>query len=80
MMDDHMRYIEAIRKTPRWTQSHMHDVGSKEWCQQVDGKLLDGYGVEDIALWVNCHASRVRAYVTALRKHGKLAIWWPTCV
>lgn len=51
-------------------------IGDNEWCEQVKHKLLDGLGVEDIALWLRCHPSHVRTEVGRLRRLGFLARWW----
>jgi hypothetical protein len=51
-------------------------IGEREWCEQVKHKLLDGYGIEDIALWLRCHRSHVSAEVKRLRERGDLAKWW----
>lgn len=42
----------------------------------ADGKLLDGFGVEDIAVWLSCTPGAVRKYVSALRKSGRFQQWW----
>ena len=51
-------------------------LGSAEWQSHVAFKLREGFGVEDIAIWLNCHVSHVRTEVDRLRKHGKLSAWW----
>jgi predicted transcriptional regulator len=51
-------------------------INSALWQEQVKHKLLDGFGVEDIALWLNCHRSHVAAEVKRLRAKGDLAKWW----
>lgn len=38
--------------------------------------LLDGLGVEDIAVKLRVSPTRVRAYVCGLRADGTLASWW----
>lgn len=52
------------------------DITSRAWRDQVAMKLLDGYGVEDIALWLKCHVSHVQAEVKRLREVGALQAWW----
>lgn len=39
-------------------------------------KLIDGYGVEDIALWLGCHVSHVQEEVKRLRELGLFRAWW----
>jgi len=51
-------------------------IGSPEWREQVKHRLLDGYGSEDIALWLRCHVSHVQGEIAQLRKLGFLARWW----
>ena len=52
------------------------EINSRAWRDQVAMKLLDGYGVEDIALWLKCHVSHVQAEVKHLRAAGTLQAWW----
>ena len=52
------------------------EIGSRAWRDAVALKLVDGYGAEDIALWLGCHLSHVRAEVQRLRNRGTLADWW----
>lgn len=51
-------------------------LGSPEWKSHVAFRLQEGFGVEDIAIWLNCHVSHVRTEVAVLRSQGKLATWW----
>lgn len=53
------------------------DIASDRWKEQVAGKIVDGYGVDDIAIWLDCHYGYIVAEVEVLRRSGKLAQWWP---
>lgn len=59
-----------------WSQAEHIPIGHAAWCEQVKHKLLDGYGVEDIAIWLDCHVSHVRTEVQRLRASGDLQKWW----
>ena len=48
----------------------------KEWREQVAHRLLEGYGVYDIAIWLDCHVSYIQREVIRLRKEGWLEKWW----
>lgn len=52
------------------------EIHGAAWREQVKHRLIDGYGVEDIALWLGCHISHVQAEVARLRRRGDLARWW----
>ena len=52
------------------------EIHGQAWREQVKHRLLDGYGVEDIAIWLGCHRSHVKAEVGRLRRNGDLAKWW----
>ena len=52
------------------------EVNSQPWRDQVAMKLVDGYGAEDIAIWLNCHLSHVHAEIQRLRAEGKFKAWW----
>jgi len=54
------------------------EIASLRWREQVKARVLDGYGVEDIAIWLNCHPGYVVAEVERLRRSGVLALWWPS--
>lgn len=51
-------------------------IGTPVWREFVEHRLQDGYGVDDIAIWLGCHVDHVRNHVHALRKSGVLAKWW----
>lgn len=51
-------------------------LGSRKWREQVEMRLLSGFGVEDIALQLDCHVSHVQEEVKRLRAAGDLAKWW----
>lgn len=57
-------------------RKQVHRTGTKVWRQFVEHRLQDGYGVEDIALWLACPVEYVRAHVRSLRKSGELMKWW----
>ncbi|WP_424974236.1 hypothetical protein [Dinoroseobacter sp. S124A] len=59
-----------------YTKAENLPIGSQEWRDLVNGQLLDGYGVEDISLWLDTPARAVRAHVADLRAKGTLAKWW----
>ena len=42
------------------------------WGSMVNYRLSQGYGVEDIALQMGCHADVIRFHVRALRARGGL--------
>lgn len=71
---------QSARKTTKTerpeTYSRTLSINSRAWRDQVAMKLLDGYGAEDIAVWLNCHVSHVQAEVKRLRSRGMLAKWW----
>jgi len=65
----------GLGMTP-YTQADKVPVNSQEWRNLVNMRMAEGYGVEDIALWLQCNVSRVRAHVQTLRDSGTLANWW----
>lgn len=50
---------------------------SAAWKEMVAARLREGYGVEDIALWLDCPVSVIRLQVQLWREDGTLAKWWP---
>lgn len=50
--------------------------GSDAFARRVKWLLLDGYGVDDIAIKLGCNPAGVRIQVSAFRTAGKLAEWW----
>ncbi len=52
------------------------EIHGVAWREQIKHRLIDGYGVEDIAIWMGCHVSHVQAEVARLRRRGDLARWW----
>ena len=66
--------LRALADTPRYTG--IVEIGGRHWQDLVAMKLLHGYGVEDISIWLGCHISRVQAEVSRLRSNGRLAAWW----
>lgn len=50
--------------------------GFKAWGSMVEYRLRKGYGVEDIAIALQCKPDRVREHVQMLRDQGVLAKWW----
>lgn len=65
-------------KRALYTKARNLPIGSQEWRSLVEGQLLDGFGVEDIALWLDTPLHAVRAHVADLRAKGTLAKWWDT--
>jgi len=59
-----------------YTQASKVPANSQEWRDLVNMRLAEGYGVEDIAIWLQCNVSRVRSHVHELRKSGTLDKWW----
>jgi hypothetical protein len=51
-------------------------INGREWREQVKHRLLDGYGVEDIALWLDCHPEHVALEIDRLRAAGEFQKWW----
>ena len=51
-------------------------IFSLNWKSRVRSKLLEGFGVEDIAIAIDCHRTHVQAYVNDLREDGQLDKWW----
>jgi hypothetical protein len=51
-------------------------INGLRWREQVKSKLLDGYGSEDIAIWLDCHPQHVRDEIGRLRKNGDLNTWF----
>lgn len=64
----HERLAPALTTRP--------ETNSPAWREQVKHRLLDGYGAEDIAIWLNCHVSRVSNEIQRLRAKGDLAKWF----
>lgn len=60
----------------KYSQAHQLGVRSVKWCAFVESRLFDGYGVEDIALWLECHVNHVRNYVKVLRRGGVFRARW----
>lgn len=60
---------------PTHSTQHYY-IGDTAWQEQVKHKLLDGFGIDDIALWLDCHRSHVSAEVRQLRERGDLAKWF----
>jgi|GEM_PF-3961214 len=58
--------------TPEVTSKHRETPGSEHWKAAVIRDLREGYGVEDIALRMECDVQAVRDLVAYLRKHGVL--------
>lgn len=50
--------------------------GTDHWLDLVDSRLLDGFGVEDIAIWLNFSPGRIRRHVQSLRRTGAFDCWW----
>jgi hypothetical protein len=51
-------------------------INSPAWREQVKHRLLDGYGSQDIAIWLDCHAIHVTKEVQRLRADGSLEKWF----
>ena len=51
---------------------------SRTWVDRVASLLRDGYGVEDIAIKLQCEPRQVRTQVSLLRGAGLLRKWWPS--
>lgn len=62
----------SLKKTPIQNL----EIGSSRWQEQVKHGLLDGFGIEDIALRLKCHRHHVATEVKRLRAKGDLAKWW----
>jgi len=60
----------------RYSHANRLQVGDRQWSSLVEARLFEGYGVEDIALWLNCHVSHVRRHVEILRRQRVLRAWW----
>jgi DNA-binding NarL/FixJ family response regulator len=59
-----------------WTNAknvRPHGKTRTKWEQVVNGKLKDGWGTEDIALWLECDVRWVQHHVSVLRQRGALA-------
>ena len=54
--------------------TNRREINGPDWCCHVRYYLLGGYGVEDIAIFLKCHVSHVRAYVSEMRQSGALAM------
>ncbi len=77
ILDDAFVGIPPPRRKPEVPRlSKSLEIDGPAWREQVKHRLLDGYGVEDIALWLGSHLSHVQAEVTRLRRRGDLARWW----
>ncbi|WP_424967314.1 hypothetical protein [Dinoroseobacter sp. S375] len=59
-----------------YTRAENLPIGSQEWRDLVENRLLEGYGVEDIALWLDTPLRAVRSHVATLRASGALQKWW----
>jgi hypothetical protein len=51
-------------------------IGERRWKDAVATKLRDGYGVEDIAIWMDCHLCHIQDEVARLRIDGVFEKWW----
>lgn len=77
ILDDAFRAVGVRpRQKPFASLSKPLEIHGAAWREQVKHRLLDGYGVEDIALWLGCHLSHVQAEVSRLRRRGDLKRWW----
>ncbi len=70
------RPTKIEQRRAAWSKAAAVQIGATEWRQQVERCLRDGMGVEDIAIWLACHVSHIRAEVSRLRASGALARWW----
>lgn len=66
--------MRALADTKKYTG--IAEIDSQHWRDLVAMKIVHGYGVEDIAIWLGCHLSRVRSEVARLRSTGRLAAWF----
>jgi hypothetical protein len=69
-------YSPRTRKKCTYPKAKEIAINSNAWREAVATKLLDGYGVYDIAIWLQCDSSHVRREVARLRKDGWLRKWW----
>ena len=67
---------EKSRLPGSWGEAHKTAIASPRWRDQVKLKLQNGLGVEDIAIWLDCHTSHIRAEVSRLRAAGDFRKWW----
>lgn len=76
--DRYQHHLTAVAAPvrPAVRMSKRPKVNSRQWQDQVAAKLLDGYGVEDIAVWLRCPVNAVRQEVARLRAIGRLQAWW----
>ena len=72
--DQFTRPTTVEARTPKLTTKPA--TNSPSWREQVKHRLLDGYGSEDIAIWLNCHVSHVTKEIQRLRSNGDLAKWF----
>lgn len=63
-------------KVARYSHAKRVVIGSPQWCSLVEVRLIEGYGVEDIALWLDCCVEHVRRHVVVLRRDRLLRAWW----
>lgn len=68
--------VRPAARRPVARFSRQLELHGQAWREQVKHRLLDGYGVEDISIWLGCHISHVQAEVARLRRRGDLKRWW----
>ena len=51
---------------------------SRAWVDRMGALLRDGFGVDDIAIKLQCEARQVRTQVSLFRGDGLLRKWWPS--
>ena len=64
----------------RWAFANKYIKFSPLWALEVEKRLRDGYGVDDIALWMDCPRDWIAAQIGHFRALGLLAQWWPSHV
>ena len=52
------------------------EINSPAWREQVKHRLIEGYGSQDIAIWLDCHTIHVVKEIQRLRAAGDLAKWF----
>jgi hypothetical protein len=50
---------------------------STTWINAIGVLLRDGWGVEDIAIKLDCQPDQIRKQVALFRDAGLLQKWWP---
>lgn len=66
-----------IVKPAKWVFADIYKSPAPGWKAEVATKLRQGFGAEDIAIWMGCKRVVVQTYIDEMRRDGLFKIWWP---